>query len=732
MTDPAVVQVLQRFKEALLLQERQQMAEMALRYLEIERSLAASIQMLADEMALRKVQGLAVTPGALYRLDRYKALHAQARVELERYTRDYANPLIARMQAQYAQLGIEAAWQALSVSAIGVSFKRLPIEAIMNMVGFTGDGAPLQRLLAQAYPEAMDGMIRQLIESTARGVNPRATAAAMANGLGLGLDRVLVIARTEQLRAFRMASTAQYRESGIVQGFKRLATKDSRTCFPEGTLVLTSRGNVPIETLCRGDMVLTGAGRWRPVAGIMQRHYAGDMVTGLFASGGRLEATQDHPILLERNGNLYWERIGDAQVGDNVICTSKCSAQALNHGRSNGSIERRISNAYNQISFGAQTQRLASIGVRASMPVNAVNLQGNIVCGQVKIDGVPINASFLDIGDAQGVQAKPYAALRFGFASMSAIAGWAAKLLIGHGGDDSELLPAMLAEIDHRGAAALFRTVARFVAVCGERLSASLAKYITRLFRAACPTTTLVAVSIACGNSELFSTRFTGLGDILARARGIVTVAGTKPSALLDIAWARLKGASAMLTDQRYAFALGGLRTGATTELPPFVDAGGTGRGTRERFSALRAKISGNHRRTISRVARQCKSLTVYNLEVEEDHTFFANGVLVHNCMACLVSDGEVFRSNQELSDHPGGRCAVVPILMVGPEVQWQTGSEWFNDLDAATQERMMGAEKYGAWKDGKFALEDLRKTAHSDTWGDSPRVATLSELGIA
>lgn len=330
MTDPMVVQVLRQFKEALLLQERQQMAEMALRYLEIERSLATSIQMLADEMVRRKALGLATTPGALYRLDRYKALQAQARIEFNRYMQDYANPLIARMQAQYAQLGIEAAWQALSVSAIGVSFKRLPIDAIMNMVGFTGDGAPLQRLLAQAYPEAMDGMIRQLIESTARGVNPRATAAAMANGLGLGLDRVLVIARTEQLRAFRMASTAQYRESGIVQGFKRLATKDSRTC------------------------------------------------------------------------------------------------------------------------------------------------------------------------------------------------------------------------------------------------------------------------------------------------------------------------------------------------------------------------------------------------------------------MACLVSDGEVFRSNQELSDHPNGRCAVVPILKVGPEVQWQTGSEWFNNLDAATQERMMGAEKYGAWKDGKFALEDMRKTAHSDTWGDSPRVATLSELGMA
>jgi hypothetical protein len=326
MADPLVVQVLRQFKEALLLQERQQMAEMAVRYLEIERSLAASIQMLADEMALRKAQGLAVTPGALYRLDRYKVLQAQARVELQRYTRDYAGPLIARMQEQYLQLGIEAAWQALSVSAIGVSFNRLPLGAIMNMVGFTGDGAPLRKLLALAYPDAMDGMIRQLIESTARGINPRKTAALMAKGLGQGLDRVLVIARTEQLRAFRTASTAQYRESGIVQGFKRLVSKN------------------------------------RP-------------------------------------------------------------------------------------------------------------------------------------------------------------------------------------------------------------------------------------------------------------------------------------------------------------------------------------------------------------------------------CMACLVSDGEVFRVDQELSDHPNGRCSVVPILMVGPEVQWQTGPEWFNTLDAATQERMMGAEKYGAWKEGKFALADMRKTAHSDTWGDSPRVATLSEL---
>jgi hypothetical protein len=100
-------------------------------------------------------------------------------------------------------------------------------------------------------------------------------------------------------------------------------------------------------------------------------------------------------------------------------------------------------------------------------------------------------------------------------------------------------------------------------------------------------------------------------------------------------------------------------------------------------------------------------------------------------CLACLASDGEVFESADELEDHPNGRCAAIPILTVGPQAQWENAAQWFDNLDEATQERMLG-NKYEAWSEGRIQFSDLRKTAHSETWGDSPRVATLAELGIA
>jgi Site-specific DNA methylase len=39
----------------------------------------------------------------------------------------------------------------------------------------------------------------------------------------------------------------------------------SPECFPAGTLVLTDKGYLPIETIKEGDTVLTHKGRWRKV-----------------------------------------------------------------------------------------------------------------------------------------------------------------------------------------------------------------------------------------------------------------------------------------------------------------------------------------------------------------------------------------------------------------------------------------------------------------------------------
>ena len=73
----------------------------------------------------------------------------------------------------------------------------------------------------------------------ALGYNPRKTARLMAQAATGSLNRMMVIARTEQLRVYRQASLESYRASGVVTGYKRLATHDNRVCpaclMAEGT-----------------------------------------------------------------------------------------------------------------------------------------------------------------------------------------------------------------------------------------------------------------------------------------------------------------------------------------------------------------------------------------------------------------------------------------------------------------------------------------------------------------
>lgn len=98
-------------------------------------------------------------------------------------------------------------------------------------------------------------------------------------------------------------------------------------------------------------------------------------------------------------------------------------------------------------------------------------------------------------------------------------------------------------------------------------------------------------------------------------------------------------------------------------------------------------------------------------------------------CMACLMLDGEKFDTAEELSDHPRGKCTAVPQVMGVGKPRWENGVDYFKTLSPEEQAERMGSEKYARWQDGQFKLSDLAKIQHDPKWGDSPRVAAISEL---
>lgn len=97
--------------------------------------------------------------------------------------------------------------------------------------------------------------------------------------------------------------------------------------------------------------------------------------------------------------------------------------------------------------------------------------------------------------------------------------------------------------------------------------------------------------------------------------------------------------------------------------------------------------------------------------------------------MGCLALDGERFDVASELHDHPAGKCVAVPGVIGVGRPKWENGLTWFRQLAPEQQIDRMGPGRYQLWKDGQIKLTDLARVNHSEVWGDSPRVATISEL---
>jgi len=223
-----------RHKLDLLARDGDTLLHMGNRWLMLENAIEANVQILSLDMLAAAEKGELVSRTALFKRARYQKLVAQIRDELTDYN-EWADVFITQNQTNLGKLGIEHAADALQGTLMeggeaGMFFDKLPVSAIENMVGIAGDGGPLQTLLQQAYPQAVDRMTDVLVKNTALGINPRQTAREMIDGTAEALNHSLTVARTEQLRVYREASRQQYETSGLVESYRRLSAKNDRTC----------------------------------------------------------------------------------------------------------------------------------------------------------------------------------------------------------------------------------------------------------------------------------------------------------------------------------------------------------------------------------------------------------------------------------------------------------------------------------------------------------------------
>jgi DNA helicase-2/ATP-dependent DNA helicase PcrA len=100
--------------------------------------------------------------------------------------------------------------------------------------------------------------------------------------------------------SFQDTTRAQFKLlKHIVDHHRNLAVVgDPKQCFPPGTSIQTPSGNVPIESLGRGEVVVAAAGcgatTSAPIQSATHRQFDGDLVQVTLKSGAILRLTPDH------------------------------------------------------------------------------------------------------------------------------------------------------------------------------------------------------------------------------------------------------------------------------------------------------------------------------------------------------------------------------------------------------------------------------------------------------
>lgn len=132
-----------------------------------------------------------------------------------------------------------------------------------------------------------------------------------------------LIARNESVNAYRRAYVNQTKDKPGVVGYRWSLSprhKIPDECFPAGTMVETPAGSRAIETLQFGDRVLTHAGTFMPIVRTLRTTPSTGLVRLRFQEGTNqareVVATRNHPFATDRG----WIAAGDLRAGDRCVC----------------------------------------------------------------------------------------------------------------------------------------------------------------------------------------------------------------------------------------------------------------------------------------------------------------------------------------------------------------------------------------------------------------------------
>ena len=290
----------------------------------------------------------------------------------------------------------EAGFEARSLKEVVLNYDfDLPSETQLTSAVFTQPlqvhGADGGKLLESFYDDWTTKQINQASGILSMGFAQGRTTAQIVRDIrdfvgpsgqsARGLD---VLARTSLQHAANQARQATWEaNSDIVSRVRWVSTLDSRTstlcrsldgqeypldsgprppahpnaCLP-GTMIKTIRGNVPIEHIKVGDMVKTHTGTYKRVYTVMARHHDGVCRNLIDNFGRRVSLTNEHPILTMRKG---WVEVGQVDRGDIFFNDSEQLNRLDSIGEPSFVPQAVLNNSHNIETF--LTEELVSYGI---------------------------------------------------------------------------------------------------------------------------------------------------------------------------------------------------------------------------------------------------------------------------------------------------------------------------------------------------------------------------------
>jgi len=242
MTDASTIQdVVAGFQSQLETAETGVLNSMVGSYQRVYTRLEAQQAALFADIEQMRKAGTPITKAMIRKQARYKDLITQTAEQMQAYGAVLDDrlateaPGAVRTGFDMAEALVQQRLQGLppdAISSIMGSFNRMPREAVEALAGALQDNSPLRDLFATFGADTAQGISDTLLTALVSGKNPADAARIMTKAWGLPLTRSMSIARTEMLRAHRMATLASYRANPhIVKGWQWHANLDARTCM---------------------------------------------------------------------------------------------------------------------------------------------------------------------------------------------------------------------------------------------------------------------------------------------------------------------------------------------------------------------------------------------------------------------------------------------------------------------------------------------------------------------